>query len=101
MDEQLHHLKFDPAQTSEPIVRWFSSYSTLTREIRRFTSERIQHNLEAWVEISKHITNPNKVIEAQEHWFSQALRDYTDESQRLLSISRDVCNTMMEQQAKN
>jgi len=101
MDEQIHRLKLDLNRSSEPVVRWMSSCAdgtmNVTREVSRFASDRMQQNVETLLAISSQATTPAKVLETQERWFWKTMQDYTDESQRLLSISGDVLHSLMGQ----
>ena len=92
--------KINMETATEPMIRWFSSYTngavTISQEIGRFTADRTQRNIDTLLAMSANYGNPAKVVEEQEQCFWGAVRDYTNETQRLLSISGEVLQSVMD-----
>lgn len=99
-DYQQQRFKVNLTTASEPVIRWFSSYAngavTLTQEIGRFLGERTQRNVDTWLAMSSNVGNPTKLLEQHEKWYWGAVRDYTEETQRLLSISGEMTAAMLD-----
>jgi hypothetical protein len=101
---QQQRFKVNLTTASEPVIRWFSSYAngavTLTQEVGRFVGERTQRNVETFLAMSSNAGNPSRLMEQHEKWYWGAMRDYTDETQRLLSISGEIMSAMFDKTAQ-
>ena len=77
----------------EPTVLWFESYTQgaqkIGEEIGRFVSGHTRRNVDAWIALMQSPT-PTKIIETQQKWLTETLRDYTDEGKRLMEISNGM-----------
>lgn len=93
--------KINLEKATEPVIRWFSASTngavTISQEIGRFAADRTQCNIDTMLAMTANYANPAKMVEEQEQWFWGAVRDYTNETQRLLSIGNDVLQSIMQQ----
>jgi hypothetical protein len=88
-------INFNTKAVAEPTLLWFESYTQgaqkIGEEIGRFVSGHTRRNVDAWIALMQSPT-PTKIMETQQRWLTETLRDYTDESKRLMEIS----NTLMQ-----
>lgn len=79
---------------AEPLVQWIEVSSRGTREmseqVASFVTERTKRTVDTIGQIAQ-CDNITSMFELQERWISDALRDYTEQSQRMMAIG----NTMM------
>jgi len=98
MDDVSRQMNINLTTISEPVVRWFETYSRCQREmaeeVSRFMTERLRRNVETFGAITQS-GNPASVFEVQEHWISTCVRDYTNESQKLASLSGEIVQTYL------
>jgi hypothetical protein len=80
-------------RAAEPAILWMETYSKGMRdigeEVGRFVSGHTRRNVEAWIALTQDPT-PAKIIETQRRWIEETMREYTDESKRLMEIGSGI-----------
>lgn len=74
---------------TEHIIPFMEAYFRMVREVgeevSRFASDRMRQNIDTFMSVV-HSGNPASPMEMQERWLSKCVRDYTNQSHRMLSI---------------
>jgi hypothetical protein len=87
-----------PERLTEPTILWVETYSKGVREIGeevgRFVSGHTRRNIDAWIALTQNPT-PTKIIETQQRWVTETLREYTEETKRLMDISSGIMRDFM------
>jgi len=98
MDDVSRQMNINLTTISEPVVRWLETYSRcqreLAEEVSRFMTERLRRNVETFGAVTQS-GNPASVFEVQEAWIRTCVRDYTNEGQKLASMSGEIVQSYL------
>lgn len=90
-------------QMTEPMVHCAEAMSRgmigITEGYSRFLSTRLQRTSEAIADLTQ-CSNPTKAMEVNLKWFAEAVRDYTAENNRLVALSGQIMQEMLQKTCK-
>jgi hypothetical protein len=90
-------------QMTEPMVHCAEAMSrgmiNITEGYSRFLSTRLQRTSEAIADLTQ-CSNPTKAMEVNLKWFAEAVRDYTGESNRVVSVTGQIVQDMLQKTCK-
>jgi hypothetical protein len=80
---------------AQPTILWFETASKIGEQMGRFLNDRAKRNMDTWEALSK-CDSPVKAMEVQQRWVADMLRDYAEQSHRMMEITGSVMQEFLE-----
>lgn len=74
--------------------QWLEGVNRISSELMTFSSNRLQHDMQAVQKLAE-CKNPNDAVKLQTECWSECVRDYMQEAQRLCELASDASSNYL------